>query len=135
MGAILPRAGRLRQAKAIGAWLKIKRTRTTTRTMMNPRPLPSASNPFLTPYPPVADKGEPTAAELFKKRILPIFDSPSPSSCVQCHLAGVGLKNYILPSHEKTFLSLRDQGLIDLDSPEKSKVLKLIQMTDPANKG
>ena len=39
--------------------------------------------------------------EVFEKRILPIFKSPNPSSCVQCHLAGVDLKNYILPSHEQ----------------------------------
>jgi hypothetical protein len=71
---------------------------------------------------------EPTPQELFERRILPIFKSPNPSSCVRCHLAGVDLKNYILPSHEKTFVSLRDQGLIDLDRPAKSKILDLIQM-------
>ena len=65
---------------------------------------------------------------MFAKRILPIFKSPNPSSCVQCHLAGVDLKNYILPSAEKTFRSLRDQGLIDLAAPEKSKILSLILM-------
>jgi hypothetical protein len=65
---------------------------------------------------------------VFERRLLPIFNSPSPSSCTQCHLAGVDLKNYILPSHEKTFLSLRDQGLIDMDRPANSKVLRLIQM-------
>jgi len=59
--------------------------------------------------------GEPASREVFEKRLLPIFRSPDPSSCVQCHLAGVDLKNYILPDHEKTFRSLRDQGLIDLD--------------------
>src|SRR5581483_8094508 len=58
----------------------------------------------------------------------PIFRSPDPSSCVQCHLAGVDLKDYILPDHEKTFRSLRDQGLIDTAAPEKSKVLQLIKM-------
>ena len=72
--------------------------------------------------------GEPTPAEVFEKRIVPIFKSPNPSSCVQCHLAGVDLKQYILPSSDKTFVSLRDQGMIDLDSPEKSKILKLISM-------
>ena len=56
--------------------------------------------------------GTPSAEELFNQRILPIFRSPQPSSCVQCHLAGVDLKNYILPSQEKTFVSLRDQGNI-----------------------
>src|SRR5688500_17110003 len=65
---------------------------------------------------------------VFEQRLLPIFKSPNPSSCVQCHLAGVDLKNYILPDHEKTFRSLRDQGLIDLDAPEKSKILTLIDM-------
>lgn len=69
-----------------------------------------------------------SAQEVFDKRILPIFKSPNPSSCLQCHLAGVDLKNYILPSHRDTFISLRDQGLIDLDNIEKSKILKLIEM-------
>src|SRR5215470_20137199 len=67
-------------------------------------------------------------AKVFETRILPIFKSPNPSSCVQCHLAGVDLKDYILPSAEKTFRSLRDQGLIDLAAPEKSKILTLISM-------
>lgn len=66
--------------------------------------------------------------QVFEKRILPIFKSPNPSSCVQCHLASVDLKDYILPSAEKTFRSLRDQGLIDLSAPEKSKILALIAM-------
>jgi hypothetical protein len=47
----------------------------------------------------------------------------------------VDLKNYILPSHEKTFLSLRDQGLIDLDRPEASKILRLIDMRPEDRKG
>lgn len=65
---------------------------------------------------------------VFNQRILPIFRSEKPSSCVQCHLASVDLKNYILPSSQKTFLSLRDQGLVDLQQPAKSKILSLIQM-------
>ena len=69
-------------------------------------------------------------AELFNARIMPIFRSSDPSSCVQCHLSSVDLKNYILPSHDKTFLSLRDQGLINLETPKNSKILKLIQMGD-----
>lgn len=69
-----------------------------------------------------------TAGEVFERRLVPIFKSPNPSSCVQCHLAGVYLKDYILPDAEKTFRSLRDQGLIDLDAPERSKIVKLIEM-------
>lgn len=69
-----------------------------------------------------------TPEEVFAKRIVPIFKSPNPSSCTQCHLSGVDLKDYIRPSHRETFLSLRDQGLVDLDSPDKSKILHLIDM-------
>jgi hypothetical protein len=78
---------------------------------------------------------EASPQEVFERRILPIFKSPNPSSCTQCHLAGVDLKNYILPSSEKTFLSLRDQGLIDLDQPEQSKILHLIQMGEKDSPG
>ena len=76
-----------------------------------------------------------TPQQVFEKRIMPIFQSPNPSSCTQCHLANVDLKKYILPSHEKTFLSLRDQGLINLDKPEESKILKLINMREEDRKG
>jgi hypothetical protein len=73
--------------------------------------------------------------QVFERRIVPIFKSPNPSSCVQCHLSGVDLKNYIQPTSEKTFLSLRDQGLIDLDKPEASKILRLINMREERRDG
>lgn len=73
---------------------------------------------------------EPTPLELFDQRITPIFQSSDPSSCVQCHLASVDIKNYILPTAEATFVSMRDQGLIDLDAPGESKILNLIRMGD-----
>lgn len=66
--------------------------------------------------------------QLFEDRIMPIFRSPKPSSCVQCHLASVDIKDYILPSHTATFAALREQGLVDVQSPEKSKILTLIKM-------
>ncbi len=81
-------------------------------------------------WPTLGHADEPTPRQVFEKRLLPIFQSPEPSSCVQCHLAGVDLKNYIRPTCEQTFASLRDQGLIDLDRPEKSRILALIQMGD-----
>ncbi|HLQ44429.1 MAG TPA: hypothetical protein VK137_06860 [Planctomycetaceae bacterium] len=73
--------------------------------------------------------------QVFEQRLLPIFKSDQPSSCVQCHLAGVDLKNYIKPSSDDTFRSLRDQGLVNLDQPERSKILKLINMKDTDNPG
>ena len=77
-----------------------------------------------------AQAKESPALDLFNQRIMPIFRSPDPSSCVQCHLSSVDLKQYILPAHEATFVSLRDQGLIDLEQPAKSKILELIRMGD-----
>jgi hypothetical protein len=76
-----------------------------------------------------------TPKQIFERRLVPIFKSPNPSSCTQCHLAGVDLKNYILSSSEKTFLSLRDQGLIDLRKPSDSKILRLINMSPTDRKG
>lgn len=76
-----------------------------------------------------------SSVSVFEQRILPIFKSDQPSSCVQCHLAGVDLKNYIRPSSDETFRSLRDQGLVNLDKPEKSKILTLIKMQDFDNPG
>lgn len=65
---------------------------------------------------------------LFAERIVPIFKSPNPSSCVQCHLASVDLKDYIRPSSDETFIELRNQGLIDVKSPGASKILTFIAM-------
>lgn len=86
------------------------------------------------------EEKKPTGTEaesraLFEQRILPIFKSPDPSSCVQCHLAGVDLKHYIRPTHEETFLSLRDQGLIDFEDPSRSKILTLIRMGEKEDDG
>jgi len=84
-----------------------------------------------------AVRGADDPAKVFEERILPIFKSTDPSSCVRCHLASVDLKNYILPSAKETFLALREQGLIDLAQPEKSKILTLINRgaNDPKGAG
>jgi hypothetical protein len=74
-------------------------------------------------------------AKVFEQRILPIFKSPEPSSCVRCHLAAVDLKDYILPSAKDTFLALREQGLIDLEKPDASKILTLINRGSDDPKG
>ena len=64
---------------------------------------------------------------IFKKRILPIFNAKRPSSCTECHLAGVDLKNYIHEDQVKTFASLVGSGLIDVDRPAESKILEFIK--------
>ncbi|MDA1049460.1 MAG: hypothetical protein O3C40_03135 [Planctomycetota bacterium] len=67
-----------------------------------------------------------TALQLFKQRITPIMQATNPSSCSECHLSGVDLKQYIGPDQEATFASLRMSGLIDVDDPDASKILTFI---------
>jgi len=64
---------------------------------------------------------------IFNRRILPIFQSSKPSSCAECHLSGVDLKEYIRPSQQQTFASLVDAGLINVNQPDDSKILTFIQ--------
>ncbi len=68
-----------------------------------------------------------SALELFKSRITPILRSPNPSSCSECHLSGVDLKNYIGNTQEETFAALVSAGLIDREQPDSSKLLEFIQ--------
>ncbi len=67
-----------------------------------------------------------TALQLFKRRISPILQAQNPSSCSECHLSGVDLKQYIGPDQETTFASLRASGLVDMDNPDASKILTFI---------
>ena len=66
------------------------------------------------------------ALAVFEKRILPIFQAKKPSSCTECHLSGVELKDYIQPDQAKTFASLVSVGLIDVEKPDDSKILRFI---------
>jgi hypothetical protein len=71
-------------------------------------------------------KSDITALAVFENRILPIFQAKKPSSCTECHLSGVDLKDYIHPSQEKTFASLVSVGLVDVEKPDESKILQFI---------
>ena len=64
--------------------------------------------------------------KVFERRILPIMNSKNASSCSECHLSGVDLKDYIRASQAETFAALRNGGLIDVEHPEKSKLLDFI---------
>jgi hypothetical protein len=63
---------------------------------------------------------------IFQRRILPILSAKNASSCSECHLSGVDLKDYIRPTQEETFASLKAAGLIDAAKPDSSKLLTFI---------
>lgn len=65
--------------------------------------------------------------ELFRTRIAPILESPNPSSCSECHLSGVDLKQYIGDSQEETFAALVAGGLVNRERPDESKLLDFIR--------
>jgi len=68
---------------------------------------------------------------IFERRILPLLQAKNPSSCSECHLSGVDLKNYIRPSEATTFAALRDRGMVDVRNPSNSRILKFILMSRP----
>ncbi|MEK6233640.1 MAG: hypothetical protein N2C14_02925, partial [Planctomycetales bacterium] len=68
-----------------------------------------------------------SALAVFRKRILPLFHAKTPSSCTECHLGGVDLKDYLHPDQEKTFASLVKSGLVDVKKPMDSKILRFIR--------
>lgn len=73
----------------------------------------------------VAQAGDASLA-IFQRRILPILSAKNPSSCSECHLSGVDLKQYVRPTQEETFAALKGAGLIDSARPEASKLLAFI---------
>jgi len=76
--------------------------------------------------PDLAAAEDSTALELFDQRILPIMQSKKPSSCAECHLSGVDLRDYIRPTQTETFASLVAAGLVDVKNPDGSKLLQFI---------
>lgn len=74
----------------------------------------------------VAELADADAATIFARRILPILKADSSSSCTECHFAGVELSDFILEDQGKTFASLKATGMIDVDRPDESKILRFI---------
>ena len=67
-----------------------------------------------------------SAAGIFTRRILPLAKADKPSSCAECHAAGVDLSQYIKDDAAATFIALRSAGLVNQEQPEKSKLLEFI---------
>src|SRR5439155_18775230 len=67
-----------------------------------------------------------SVSDIFTRRILPLAKADKPSSCVECHVAGVDLSQYIRGDAASTFVALRSAGLVNAEQPEKSKLLELI---------
>lgn len=78
-----------------------------------------------------AGAGPTTSQAVFERRILPLLRANNPSTCSECHLSGVDLKDYIRPTEAQTFLALRDRGMLNVKHPDESRILKFIRMSRP----
>jgi hypothetical protein len=70
--------------------------------------------------------------ELYERRIAPLLADDRPSTCNQCHLAGVELSAYVQATPCETMACMVDQGIVDLDDPEASVVLAWIERATPS---
>lgn len=75
---------------------------------------------------PATEPADADAATIFARRILPILKADNSSSCTECHFAGVELRDFIVEDQVKTFASLKATGMIDVDKPDESKLLRFI---------
>lgn len=69
--------------------------------------------------------------DLYDRRIDPLFRDDQPSTCNQCHLSGISLRQYVRASPCETFACLVDEGIVDTQSPQDSLVLKWIRRAEP----
>jgi hypothetical protein len=89
----------------------------------------------VTPAPPApAECNDQTPGDLFAQRIEPLFKEDRPKSCNQCHLSGIDLSSFSRDTPCETMACLVEQGMVDLDNPEESKVLSWIERAHPDSK-
>lgn len=85
------------------------------------------------PAPPPIDCSAAFADDLYARRVAPLVSGERPSSCNQCHLAGVDLSMFVRESPCASMACLVEKGEVDLDLPEASLVLERILKADPAS--
>jgi hypothetical protein len=81
--------------------------------------------------PAVADACQLEPTQTFHERIEPLLSDTRASTCNQCHLSGVDLSAFARETPCKTWACLVDQGLVDVQSPDQSKILSWIERASP----
>jgi hypothetical protein len=116
--------------------LDFRRKDGMTQTRCNVRSLIQLFAGFAMVVIPCVVQATDDANEIFTRRILPLAKAEKPSSCIECHVAGVDLAQYIRADAASTFAALRAAGLVNAEQPEKSKLLEFIarapEKGDPA---
>lgn len=71
------------------------------------------------------------SVELFDQRIRPLLAGNPDGSCAQCHLRGTGFSAYVREDACTTMACLVENDLVDLQNPEGSHILELIDRAEP----
>ncbi len=74
-------------------------------------------------------------ASIYTQRIEPVLRDDRPKSCNQCHLSGVDLSLFVKSTPCQTMACMADQGLVDLDQPDRSLILSWIERAQPQSEG
>lgn len=69
--------------------------------------------------------------DLYERKIAPLFADDRPTSCTQCHLAGLDLSLFVRDTPCETMACLVDLGLVDTRDPDDSLVLSWIGRAEP----
>ncbi len=70
---------------------------------------------------------------LYEQRIKPLLAEDRPKSCNECHLSGVDLALFTRGDACQTMACMSEQGLVDLERPEESKILDWIARATPSS--
>jgi hypothetical protein len=69
--------------------------------------------------------------ETFHERIEPLLEPSRVTTCNECHLSGVDLSAFARETPCKTWACLVEQGLVNTESPEDSKILAWVERASP----
>lgn len=72
---------------------------------------------------------------LFEDRIVPLLDADRLQSCNQCHLSGVDLSLWLQDDACSTMACMIEDGMVDLEAPADSALLRFIDRAQPESKG
>jgi hypothetical protein len=72
-----------------------------------------------------------TNTSIFDARIAPLLSDDRPKSCNACHLSGIDMTLFVRATPCETMACLGELGLVDLSSPDDSKVLAWIDRAKP----
>jgi hypothetical protein len=70
---------------------------------------------------------------LYARRIEPLLAEDRPKSCNECHLSGIDLSLFVRGDACRTMACMTEQGLVDLERPEDSKILQWIDRANPSS--